>query len=96
VGKKFIKNILHKKNYILLLKKLFGGCLTFGSICIHLFNLEIKEEIMIFNPKYSSLIIALGIILFTTPGAQSKINERELSQTDMNPLISLRRVAKSS
>ena len=33
---------------------------------------------MILNPKYSSLIIALVIILFSTPGAQSKINEREL------------------
>ena len=61
-----------------MLKKLFRGCLTFGSICIHLFNLELKGEIMILNPKYSSLIIALVIILFSTPGAQSKINEREL------------------
>ena len=61
-----------------MLKKLFRGCLTFGSICIHLLNLELKGEIMILNPKYSSLIIALVLILFGTISAQSQINEKEL------------------
>ena len=33
---------------------------------------------MILNPKYSSLIIALVLILFGTISAQSQINEKEL------------------
>ena len=52
--------------------------MTFGSIYIHLSNLETKGGIMILNFKYSSLVIAFIGIFFGLSDARSQINEKEL------------------
>ena len=52
--------------------------MTFGSIYIHLSNLENKEGVMIINFKYSSLVIASIGIFFGVYDARSQINEKEL------------------
>ena len=52
--------------------------MTFGSIYIHLSNLENKGGIMILNFKYSSLVIAFIGIFFGLSDARSQINEKEL------------------
>ena len=52
--------------------------MTFGSIYIHLSNLENKGGIMILNLKHSSLVIAFIGIFFGLSDARSQINEKEL------------------
>jgi len=52
--------------------------LTFGSIYIHLSNLENKGGTMILNIKYSSLLITFIGIFFGVSDARSQINEKEL------------------
>ena len=52
--------------------------MTFGSIYIHLSNLENKRGVMILNFKYSSLVIAFIGIFFGLSDARSQINEKEL------------------
>ncbi len=52
--------------------------MTFGSIYIHLSNLENKGGTMILNIKYSSLLITFIGIFFGVSDARSQINEKEL------------------
>ena len=52
--------------------------MTFGSIYIHLSNLENKGGTMILNFKYSSLVIVFIGIFFGLSDARSQINEKEL------------------
>ena len=52
--------------------------MTFGSIYIHLSNLENKGGTMILNIKYSLLLIAFVGIFFGVSDARSQINEKEL------------------
>ena len=52
--------------------------MTFGSIYIHLSNLENKGGVMILNIKYSLLLTAFVGIFFGVSDARSQINEKEL------------------